>query len=297
MKFISLSGGLGNQLFIYAFCLELRKLGQNAVLFKPNILGSASCDHQGYELKKLFNIKEHNGFKSLICSNLLSLYAFSLKLMPISRREKLLNLINVYSVKVPLNFIFYPDIFSFKHQNEIYWGTWQSEKYFSNSKKDVKNAFQFNRKMLSKSNIEIGKQINSENSISIHIRRGDYLTSPHGVGFVNICSLDYYLKAIDYINERIIEPKYYIFTDDFDWATNNFFIDNAEYVNINKDENSWQDMYLMSQCKHNIIANSSFSWWGAWLNNNSEKIVIAPKKWWEYFDKDDVVPDDWIKLD
>jgi hypothetical protein len=296
MKFVALSGGLGNQLFVYAFCLELRNRGHKVVLFKPNILGSASCDHQGYELKKIFYIQEFTDLLSFFCSNLLSVYYFALKLYPLSVRKFFLKLINVYSVAVPNNFIFYPEIFNFKHKNEIFWGTWQSEKYFSNSKKEVLNAFKFRNTLISKINKEMGMQIQVENSVSIHIRRGDYLTSPHGVGFINICSLNYYIRAVNYIHEHIKNPKFYVFSDDPDWVKENLVIENAKYINHNTGKDSWQDMYLMSICKHNIIANSSFSWWGAWLNQNVNKIVIAPKKWWAFFEEDDVVPDNWIKL-
>ena len=88
----------------------------------------------------------------------------------------------------------------------------------------------------------------------------------------------------------------YIFSDDMDWVKNNISISNALYIDWNKSENSWQDMYLMSQCKHNIIANSTFSWWGAWLNQNPNKLIIAPKKFLNTIETPDLIPSDWIKL-
>ena len=115
-------------------------------------------------------------------------------------------------------------------------------------------------------------------------------------GFAGVCTPEYYEKAIAYIATKISSIQFYVFTDDPEWVNANFEIENAIYVQHNTGSDSWQDMYLMSQCKHNIIANSSFSWWGAWLNSNPSKIVIAPTKWWRLFEKDDVVPDEWIRF-
>ncbi|MGC3976990.1 MAG: alpha-1,2-fucosyltransferase [Paludibacteraceae bacterium] len=105
-----------------------------------------------------------------------------------------------------------------------------------------------------------------------------------------------YENAVKYIKDTVGKVRFYVFSDDPEWVNTNFGLENAVYVQHNTDSDSWQDMYLMSQCKHNIIANSSFSWWGAWLNANPAKIVIAPRKWWRLFDKDDVVPSEWIRL-
>jgi hypothetical protein len=106
--------------------------------------------------------------------------------------------------------------------------------------------------------------------------------------------LDYYQKSINLINSRVKDPKYYVFSDDMDWVKKNLIIKNAVYVEGNK---GGVDLQLMSLCKHNIIANSTFSWWGAWLNNNPEKIVISPKKWFNDMNmKNDIIPEDWIKI-
>jgi hypothetical protein len=140
------------------------------------------------------------------------------------------------------------------------------------------------------------KNINTTTSVSIHIRRGDYLSSKFVDGFSNICTIDYYNRSIDKIKSNLDLPVFFVFSDDQEWVKQNIIIKNAFYLNHNIGKNSWQDMYLMSKCKHNIIANSSFSWWGAWLNSNNQKIVIAPKKWWNDFKQDDVVPETWVRL-
>lgn len=147
--------------------------------------------------------------------------------------------------------------------------------------------------------------IENSNSVSIHIRRGDYLTNPY---FHNL-SINHYLESLKYINERVESPVYFVFTDDLDFVKNHFsHIQDIYFVDSNnKRQNSYstygdmEDLHLMSKCKHNIIANSSFSWWGAWLNNNKNKIVIAPRNWYDKqkaqkkYEKGNLIPEDWIK--
>ena len=194
------------------------------------------------------------------------------------------------------NFIYYPEVFQSISKNEIFRGTWQSELYFKNSTLQIRNIFEFNESLMNIQTKNLANKMHQETSISIHIRRGDYLSSKYINGFSGICTLDYYKAAIEIINSRFIDGSFYIFTDDQEWVNENFQLENSLCVQHNTGSDSWQDMYLMSRCKHNIIANSSFSWWGAWLNNNPDKIVIAPKYWWNGLDNDDVVPKNWLRI-
>ena len=134
------------------------------------------------------------------------------------------------------------------------------------------------------------------NSVSIHVRRGDYLNGYYFETLGKICDIDYYKRAIALINKEVNDPYFYIFSDDPGYVAENLKIENATYVDFNRGRDSWQDMYLMSQCKHNIIANSTFSWWGAWLNTNLNKIVIAPNRWFANMDNDEIVLPEWIRL-
>ncbi len=296
MKFIAISGGLGNQMFIYAFCEELRVRDQNAVLFIHHVANLKKYGHQGYELEKLFSIDAYADPLSKLSVFLLIVYSHLLRIVPHRFRERLYLVFKIRTIMVPENFIYYPQVFDFKCQHELFRGTWQSERFFENSKKRVRKAFAFKEDLLNDETKILARQIIDETSVSIHIRRGDYLSKQYANGFAGVCTPEYYQKAIRLILDKYQNPRFYLFTDDKQWVLKNLDINNSMLVDFNFGSESWQDMFLMSKCKHNIIANSSFSWWGAWLNTNPDKIVIAPKIWWNGFNNDDVVPESWIRL-
>jgi hypothetical protein len=296
MKFIALTGGLGNQMFIYALCEELRFQGQKSVVFIQHRCNQKKYGHQGYELEKLFSIKKHDGIYSIITTFFLVYYSQFLRLFPEKYRKFLYRLIGIHIRTVKENFIYYPEIFQSEGENELFKGTWQSESFFTNARERVRKAFVFRESLLSSATKDIAQKMQQEISVSIHIRRGDYLSSQYFSGFSGICTLGYYKNATQIILDKYKNARFYIFSDDPEWAYENFQLENGTLIKHNSGNDSWQDMYLMTQCKHNIIANSSFSWWGAWLNTNTHKIVIAPKKWWNGFEYDDVVPERWIRL-
>ena len=128
--------------------------------------------------------------------------------------------------------------------------------------------------------------------MSVHIRRGDYLENPMYGG---ICTEEYYKKAIDYIKQRVENAKFYLFSNDMPYVQDRFRGEEFVYVENNSEDKGYIDLYLMSLCKHHIIANSSFSWWGAWLNAAKSKIVVAPSIWLTNAPARDVVPDTWIR--
>ncbi len=136
-------------------------------------------------------------------------------------------------------------------------------------------------------------------SVSVHIRRGDYLAESER-RMDGICDMQYYAQAIRMIRERVKNPRFYFFSDDILWCKENLKMNmnDAVYIDSEMFQNyeDWYDMYLMSRCKHNIIANSSFSWWGAWLNDNEGRIVIAPKKWDNFCRLTNICPPDWSRI-
>jgi len=175
-------------------------------------------------------------------------------------------------------------------------GYWQSENYFKNYRNDILKLFQFPKLNTEYNNIE--QNISKTNSVSVHFRRGDYSTNKYIKSVHGICSFEYYKKAINFVYRKQKNIKLFLFSDDVNWVKNNFHT-KFEFE-IVKTKSAIDDMQLMSLCKHNIIANSSFSWWGAWLNQNATKIVIAPKKWFADTEKNkqtkDLIPKDWIQI-
>lgn len=204
-----------------------------------------------------------------------------------------------YSIYRESSLIYNNNIFRIKPP-AYFEGFWQSEKYFN--KTLVKDSFTFNKSFNSESGKIAGEIAKCPNPVSIHIRRGDYISSNATNQLHGACSITYYQNAIKQITDSINNPYFYIFSDDPDWVEQNLLpgLNNATPVSHNMGKNSWQDMALMSTCKHHIIANSSFSWWGAWLNPHPEKIVIAPQNWFAqktaYFDDKDIVPENWLKI-
>jgi hypothetical protein len=141
--------------------------------------------------------------------------------------------------------------------------------------------------------------INNTNSVSLHIRRGDYIKNLETYNKHGLIDLYYYYKAINYIKEHVYNPTFFIFSDDITWAKENLNIELPVYfIDFNDQTRNYEDLRLMKNCKYNIIANSSFSWWGAWLNDFSNKIVIAPKKWFndDTINTYDLTPLDWILI-
>ena len=173
-------------------------------------------------------------------------------------------------------------------------GGWQSWKYFKDIEPDIKKVYRFENKLAGR-NKQFENQIQSTNSVAVHVRRGDYVKLQKIYG--NICTIEYYNKAIEIINQTIVSPVFYFFSNDMDWTRRNFGDrKNYIYVEGNSETKGYIDMKLMSECQHQIIANSSFSWWAAYLNSNLDKKVICPDRWVNGKETLDVYCLDWIKV-
>ncbi len=176
-------------------------------------------------------------------------------------------------------------------------GYWQSSRYFEGIENIIRKELQpFT--LPGKANSDLMDAMAHSSSVALHIRRGDYLSNPTAINYHGVCSLDYYHAAIEFMVEKLQNPTFYIFSDDLAWAKANLNIQHpVHYVANNSGDNAFQDLHLISSCKNQIIANSSFSWWGAWLNPDPIKIVIAPKRWFSVAKNTDTLyPDGWIKL-
>jgi len=292
MVITNLIGGLGNQMFQYAAGRALSlELG---VPLKLDVSGFASYGlHQGFELQKIFNctadIASEKDVRGVLGGQFSSLIRriVSRPSMSVFRRKEFV---------VEPHFHYWRGIKNVSSSCYLA-GYWQSEKYFSEAAAQIRRDFSF-RLPLECKNAELEKKINQANTVSLHLRRGDYVHKPNAAATYELCSLDYYKASIKHVAERIQQPQFLVFSDDIAWAKNNLKIDfQHQYVEHNNGVNSYNDMRLMSLCKHHIIANSSFSWWGAWLNPYSEKIVIAPKKWFAYdADTADLTPNEWLLI-
>jgi hypothetical protein len=176
-------------------------------------------------------------------------------------------------------------------------GYWQSEMYFKDFAETLRSDFHFKIPM-DDTSCDIAELMQASNSVSLHVRRGDYLTHGPTAKVLNVCSLDYYRRAIAYIAERVDLPHFFLFSDDMEWVQANMDIPFPKtHVVHNRGMYSYRDMQLMYLCKHQIIANSSFSWWGAWLNQNPGKLVIAPRDWFcNDMNDTDLIPEKWTRL-
>jgi len=297
MIIVSLFGGLGNQMFQYACGKSVAsRLGVELKLDVSLVQDRAerkNFTYRDYELG-VFKIKEEIATIEEVRQYIPNLWNSKLYLKQLYKLKRFFNGNSFYNEK--LKFIYNKDIEQVKDNTYLY-GYFQTEIYFKTLRNELLQIFRIQQE-IDLINSSLISQMKSENSISIHVRRGDYLNSPFEILDIQ----NYYQKAIEFIQKEINSPVFYIFTNDYLWVEKNFELLNIKktIVKINSDNQSYLDMILMSNCKHNICANSSFSWWGAWLNTNPSKIVIAPDRWFKnaeyvasYYN---LIPSDWQKI-
>lgn len=177
-------------------------------------------------------------------------------------------------------------------------GYWQSEKYFIDIQDFIRREFIVRYEQDSQST-KIAEEIDRTDSVSVHFRRADYVSDPATYHTHGVCELEYYEKSVRIIQEKITSPHFFVFSDDPFWCEKNLHFDHTvTFITHNSRQREYEDLRLMSLCKHNIIANSSFSWWGAWLNRNTNKVVVAPKRWLNdpRYDTRDMIPEGWLKI-
>lgn len=176
-------------------------------------------------------------------------------------------------------------------------GYWQSEKYFL----DIRSILleEFTPKIILAQAHKFIEHIQKTNSVSVHIRRGDYANNPAVTAIHGVLPLEYYHVAMNYMKQHVAQPQFFFFSDDIEWVKKHFKKEgDTHFIELGLENAEYMDIYLMSCCKHQIIANSSFSWWGAWLNQNIDKIVIAPEQWFatEDMNTQDILPNNWLRF-
>jgi len=265
----NLTGGLGNQMFQYALGRHLSLL--NKTELKLHFTSALFNTKTEYELD-VFNIRadlaSNQDLARLgICKNRILNRVFFL----LDERSGIQLNRNIITDRIP--YYFRPEILSIKKSVYLQ-GYWSNSKYFDAIKKTLVADFAFKKK-LDKTNQKILDLINNANSVSIHVRRGDYVTNKRNSK--SLLDMAYYMKSIDNISKKVRRPVFFVFSDDIPWCKQNFDSPHEyHFVADNQGRDSYKDLWLMSKCKHNIIAKSTFSWWASWLNNYSKKIIISP---------------------
>lgn len=285
-----LSGGLGNQMFQYAAaCTLAKRLNMPLAIDTYALEKKTQTTRRDYELD-VFNIQARK------VSTL---------------RGKIFVKARPYIQKYASFFKnrgFFWDEWAIRYVPEfeqlrkatIMSGYFQNIQYFQGYEDDIRLEFTFKAPLKGKC-LEYAKIIGSVQSVAVHIRRGDYLSDKSAANNFVTCSIEYYKRAVSHILDNVENPVFFVFSEDMEWVKENLsFGDNQVYfIDCNRGEDSYLDMQLMSLCKHNIIANSSFSWWAAWLNSSKNKMVIAPEKWFQNEDKNNLLdqfyPNTWIR--
>lgn len=283
MIIVKIKGGLGNQMFQYAFGRYFGIQKSEEVKLDNGINTNKQDTYRQYSLKH-FNIalplaSREEVMKAKYPNGIISKIKRGFK-------AKILRIHNIgYDGQI------------LETKEQYLEGFWQSYKY-SEPIRDVLLK-EFTLKNTPGGIFKnISRQIESTESVSIHIRRGDYVNDPKTKKTHYAFGLEYYEQALKIMKEKISNPTFFIFSDDIDWVKQNLKTDSLTVFVSNSELADYEEMILMSKCKHNIIANSSFSWWGAWLNQNPDKIVIAPQKWNNKYQKEysDLLPKEWTKI-
>lgn len=285
---VKFKGGLGNQMFQYSLYRKFLKLGRKVAADTswyqeyqktfdllevfPEIRINAEDGKAAAHYEKLY--RDRSVFDKIIQ-----------KLFPQFR----------YKTVEQEDLIFQKNVL--KCKRGLIDGYWQTKKYWDDMEDEILENYQF-QKIEDDSAKKLSALLEQETTVSVHVRRGDYLLPENQKIFGNICTDEYYQRAIAYVSERVPNVRIVYFTNDLDWVKENDTSKNAIYVGDYLPEGypDWYDLYFMSRCTHHILANSTFSWWGAFLGKNEGNIVVAPKEWMNGKPVSDIHCSDWIKL-
>lgn len=284
---VRLAGGLGNQMFQYACGRALaRRSGHELVLDTTLLHRPELTMPRPYGLG-VFRLAARLATPAELAEQPSALERLKARLgLRVASGWNLLN---------EPHFHFTPGLFPAQFQRLALLGFWQSEKYFCDHADIIRRDFSLRPEHAVRLDTALLERMRSAASISLHIRRGDYVTDASTSHIHGVCPPDYYRRAATQLAAQVRAPEFFVFTDDPAWARENLKLDFPQHL---VSDGSWQDfeeLILMSHCRHHIIANSSFSWWGAWLDPRPDKLVCAPKAWFQHSPNDtrDLVPAAW----
>jgi len=293
MIVVKLQGGLGNQMFQYATARMLAE--KHSTILKLDLTEFESYKLRKYDLHYL-HIREYLATKFEI-DEIINSHSILNKL-----KQKVSLKIGFKKYKssnwiTEKQFHFDPEILE-ANNNVLLEGYWQSEKYFADISDILRREFVVKYQQDPQSQ-RFAELIQSTESVSLHVRRTDYIQNALTNQIHGTCDQNYYDRSVGYISDRVSNPHFFVFSDEPQWAKDNLKLGfPTTIVDCNDASRNYEDLRLMSMCQHNIIANSSFSWWGGWLNSNPNKLVIAPEKWFndETRNTKDIIPERWIKM-
>jgi len=280
---VKLMGGLGNQMFQYALGSSIAVHNNNDLVLDLSFFEKQPLENtQRYYSLNCFKLDAKLCKKTVLGKKPIFYFGTDITYFENLYLEK--------EFKFDNKALLQPD-------KTLFEGYWQTEKYFKNIKKKLINDFALARD-ISREDAALEEKIKNCNSVSLHVRRGDYVNNQNANKFHGLKGIDYYKKAIKIINKTYREFTIFIFSDDIAWCKKNLSKIHDNIIFVGGDRVDYVDMHLMKNCSHNIIANSSFSWWAAWLNENKSKIVVAPKIWFNDPNTStvDIIPKSWIKI-
>lgn len=295
MIIANLIGGLGNQMFQYACARALAlELGQ-PLKVTQDMFGLYTV-HNGPELERVFSLR-------LDVAQPAELRRMTgvLRVAPMVRRaltSQALGVLRGRRFIVEPHYRYWRGLLDRARNGAYLQGYWQSERYFSHQATAIREDFAF-RQLPAGQNADLARAIHDCESVSVHVRRGDYVGNAKTLANHGTCSPEYYFSAIELLRQRAPTLRLFAFSDDPQWVADVLKPRYPDLVLVthNQGESSYNDMRLMSSCRHHIIANSSFSWWGAWLNPGPDKIVIAPRQWFANgTDTQDLLPPGWERV-
>jgi len=292
MIIVNLFGGLGNQMFQYAFGEILSLNTCHEVKYNIDRIKFYS-ESRKFELDHAFDLDINKADRNDLVSVLGFLFSSTAARRLLSKKP--------FSYVKKYNHLIDGDTFDYKSINsypDLYFdGYWQSAMIYSKYEEYIRSIFDFTDG-LTNIDKDLISRIKATPSIAVHVRRGDYVSNRSANTLHGVLGIDYYINAINLIRDDIAEARVYFFSDDHNWVRKKLLpiIPNSECVSHNNGLNSYKDMQLMSKCENHVIANSTFSWWGAWLCRNSSKIIVAPMNWFSSKRKEEIFPDSWIRI-